>query len=116
MKIIGVGTDLTSIKRIKACLQKHPKRLLEKIFTDKEQNLISKHKNPITHIAKRWAGKEACIKAMNKTCSWREIEITNTASGQPEAKIINQPQMQIHLSLCDEGPYASACAIAIQLD
>ena len=51
-----IGIDIIEIDRIASVLNKHPKRFLEKIFTDYEKNYC---KGRPAQLAARFASKEA---------------------------------------------------------
>ena len=57
---IHSGIDIIEIARIKNVLTKHPKRFLEKIFTEYERNYC---RGRSTQLAARFASKEAAMKA-----------------------------------------------------
>ena len=117
MEIIGIGTDLIEINRIQNCLTRFGNRFIEKIFTHNETKIIADKNFCISHIAKRWAAKEACIKALNKQITWQEIEIHNLSSGQPIIKLLpaHFDKHIAHLSLTDEKHYAVAMQLIVKL-
>ncbi len=78
-----IGIDIIEIDRIASVLNKHPKRFLEKIFTDYEINYC---KGRPAQLAARFASKEAGMKALGtgiRGVGWREIEVQRHASGKP---------------------------------
>ncbi len=85
--IIGIGNDLVDIRRIEKALTP---AFEKKIFSAKERALAQKRAKAGKKIvaatyAKRYAAKEACVKALGgRGMSWHDIEITNTADGAPE--------------------------------
>ena len=82
-KNMHIGIDIIEIDRIKFVLNKHPKRFLEKIFTDYEINYC---KGRPAQLAARFASKEAGMKALGtgiRGVGWREIEVQRHASGKP---------------------------------
>ena len=80
MKIFGIGTDLTNVKRIKQAIKKN-NNFLNKIYTKKELSKCLKLKSKYNCLAKRFAAKEAFSKSLgtgiSKGMSFNEIEITN---------------------------------------
>ncbi len=63
--IIGIGTDIVEINRIKKAVHKWGKRFLHRIYTDNELSYCYLKKNPFPHLAGRFAAKEAAIKAFS---------------------------------------------------
>lgn len=63
--IIGIGTDIVEINRIKEAVQKWGSRFINKIYTEKEISYCYLRKNPFAHLAGRFAAKEAAIKAFS---------------------------------------------------
>ena len=61
--VIGIGTDIIEIKRIKEAVTKNP-RFIEKCFTVNEQEFFNNKKNSFQSIAGTFAAKEAVSKAL----------------------------------------------------
>lgn len=82
--LIGIGTDIVEIDRIKkACLKP---RFLERVFTDKEREYCFSLKNPYPSLAARFAAKEAVLKALGtglSGCGFKDIEIVKETTGRP---------------------------------
>ena len=116
--IIGIGTDIVKIKRIKNLIDYNAKSFITRCFTKKEQeNEKGERKN---YYAKRWAAKEAIVKALGtgfKEIKFTDIEITNDNNGKPIAhcnklsKIVQNDNVSIHISISDEKEYAIAFAV-----
>ena len=62
--IIGTGTDLANIDRINKVLLRFGDRFRNRVFTKSEQTKAKKRKDEAGTLAKRWAAKEACSKAL----------------------------------------------------
>ncbi len=118
--ITGIGTDIVDIRRIKKLLQRFPVRFTQKVFTLSEQDYCNSRKDPATAYAKRFAAKEAFLKAlgtgMRQGISWQNICVTHTSLGQPkiEAPKLLKNTQQCHLSLSDEYPYAIGYVVIAQ--
>ena len=126
--IIGIGTDVCDIRRIEKSIEKFGKRFLDKTFTDAEQSYCESKARPAMSYAKRFAAKEAVAKALagpeTGALSWTSVEVQNDPSGRPfvtlskdalersELRCPKEHQLNIHLSLSDDYPYATAFAIA----
>lgn len=124
--ILGLGSDITDITRIEAALVRFGARLEERVFTPLERERARAQVQPASVYAKRFAAKEACIKALNARnhgVSWLEIEIGNLDSGIPLLRVsgnalkrmreLTPRHMQpfLHVSMSDEYPYAQATVI-----
>ncbi len=126
--IIGFGSDLVDVRRIEALWEKQGERFLDKVFTKAEQekalSRTEKNHARAATLAKRFAAKEACVKALGKEgVSWQEMEVTNASSGKPilqlhgtakvtlQAKVPAGMRPQIDISLSDEYPYAQAMVL-----
>ena len=83
-EIIGIGVDLEVISRFENKIDN--KHFLDLIFTRKELDYCLKKKRPDQHLAVRFAGKEAVIKACSHTknqLSLNNIEILTSPNGAP---------------------------------
>ncbi len=125
--IVGIGTDLTDIRRIKDTLERFGDRFMTRIFTPLERERSLRKADPAASFAKRFAAKEACAKAlgtgMRRGVFWRDMGVVNLRSGQPTmtltggaaaqlARLVPEGQRAaIHLSLTDDHPYAQAFVI-----
>ncbi len=121
MSILGIGTDIVSIDRIKNSLKN--KNFVNRIFNENEIIKCKKIKNSINCYAKRFAAKEAFSKALGTGISnginFNEIVVLNNKSGKPYINFIGQTKKtlnkkfkrkktKISLSLSDEKKYAVA--------
>ena len=120
LPIQGLGNDILEIARLRRVIEAHEKRALNRLFTPKEQLYCLKYKDPIPHLAGRFAAKEAIAKALGygigKLISWKDIEILNNAQGKPEVFLspalktrFNSPTILLSISHCRN--YATAVAI-----
>lgn len=62
--IVGLGTDIISLKRIADVHQRQGQRFLDRVYTPEEQRYVLDLKDPSERLASRWAAKEACMKAL----------------------------------------------------
>ena len=85
--IIGIGTDLFEVERMKKAISKQA-NFVDGIFTPKEIKYCNQFKNSSERFAARYAAKEALLKALGT--GWRDgikfidIEITNDHLGKPQ--------------------------------
>jgi holo-[acyl-carrier protein] synthase len=85
--VIGIGTDIIEIDRIKDSIEKNGDRFLSKIYTPTEIEYCQSKANKYQHFAARFAAKEAVYKALatgwQEVLSWQDIEIFNESTGMP---------------------------------
>jgi holo-[acyl-carrier protein] synthase len=90
MNIIGIGMDATDLSRVADLLEKYGDRFLRRVFTDGEIAYCTKRRNPVPHLAGRFAVKEAAMKALGTGQSrgvlWKDIEVVR-AGGPPRLKL-----------------------------
>ena len=124
MHIIGNGVDIIKNSRINNSLK--IKGFLNRIFTEKEIQQGKKLKNKINFYAKRFAAKEAFVKAIgtgfSSEINFIDIEIKNYKNGKPyillSKKLKNFLQKKfkirkykVFLSLSDEKDYSIAFVV-----
>ena len=125
--IIGIGTDLSDIRRIQTSLDRFGDRFKQRCFTELERTRSDRKPDPAWSYAKRFAAKEACAKAlgtgMRSDVYWRDMGVVNRPSGQPTMVLTGNAarhleqltpeghQARIHLTLSDEHPYALAFVV-----
>ena len=125
--ILGIGSDITDVRRIAKVLERHGDRFIERIFTATERERAERRRNRVETYAKRFAAKEACAKALGTGFRsgvwWRDMGVVNLASGRPtmvltggakrrlEAITPAGYEARIDLTITDEGPMAHAFVI-----
>ena len=125
--IIGIGSDLTDIRRIQNSLDRFGDRFANRCFTELERKRSERKPDRAASYAKRFAAKEACAKAlgtgMRGAVYWRDMGVVNLPSGAPTMSLtggaaerlqrLTPPGMKtlIHVSLTDDHPYAQAFVI-----
>lgn len=116
----GLGNDIIEISRIKEAIEEHGQPFLDRLFTPKEQEYCTGHKDPSPRFAGRFAAKEAIVKALGcgfgTEVSWKEIEILGDDKGKPIARLSAAlserfPNARILVSISHCKTYASAIAI-----
>ena len=92
--IEGVGVDVVEIRRLQRAIDQWGNFFLHKIFTDRELAYAQSKKNPLPHIAARFAVKEAVAKALSTGWSggfrWKDVEVENNPSGKPSVVLNGQ--------------------------
>ncbi|KJV68740.1 holo-[acyl-carrier-protein] synthase [Candidatus Neoehrlichia procyonis] len=116
--IVGIGTDIVYIPRIFTLWQKFGNKFINKVFSHQEIQDSYNYSNniaKINHFAKRFAAKEAYIKAIgtgfNKQIKMRNITVYNNNYGKPYIKAPCSCNYVIELSISDDNDYAIAFVI-----
>ncbi|MDR1457022.1 MAG: holo-ACP synthase [Puniceicoccales bacterium] len=90
-KIIGIGTDIVEIARIRSAHRRYGERFLRRIFTCGEVAYAFCFRNPYPSLAGRFAAKEAMAKALGTgigaSVSFRQIEIFCDAKNAPQIRL-----------------------------
>lgn len=113
----AVGCDIEKISRFEDKINNS--FFLNEIFTDNEQQYCLSKAKPAQHLAARFCGKEAVVKALHglniRNIYYKDIEIINNDEGVPQVSIakLSEPlQIKISLSHCKD--YATANAMAMR--
>tara|TARA_Y100000287_G_C14179105_1_gene333963 strand:- start:634 stop:1023 length:390 start_codon:yes stop_codon:yes gene_type:complete len=124
MNIIGNGVDIVDNKRIEKLIINND--FLKRIFTKNEIKISKSRKNKINFFAKRFAAKEAFVKALGTgfrdNINFSDIEIINDTNGKPKLKISHKikqliqkkfktKKTNIYVSLSDEKKHSIAYVI-----
>ena len=125
--ILGIGTDLANIERIQGVLNRHGDRFRNRVFTPVELAKAARRKDEAGTLAKRWAAKEACSKALGTGLamgiSWKDMAVSNLRSGQPVMALtgwaaerlatMTPPGHEaiVHVTLTDDHPWAQAFVV-----
>ena len=123
MNILGIGTDIVEVKRVKKIYNKYGDNFARKILSNDEFKKYKFSNKKISFLAKRFAAKEAIGKAIGigirNGVILRYLSINNDSLGRPFVKIENHKKFnltkkeEIHISLSDERKYAIANALII---
>ena len=93
--VLGVGTDLVEVSRLSAALERTP-ALLHRLFTPAEQARCNRNKDPLPHLAARFAAKEAVSKCfttgIGAELSWKSISIYHGERSEPLVRLDEQGQ------------------------
>ena len=126
MSILGTGIDIVENYRLKKLLFKKKSNFKNKIFTNNEIAYCEKRSNITNCYSKRFAAKEAFVKALGtgfrKNINFKDIEVVNNHYGKPylliNKRVINKiktsfkvKKFNILLSISDEKKYAIASVI-----
>lgn len=126
MTVLGIGIDTVDIERFENAVKEKGKRFLERIFTEDELKYAEKKKHTYTHMAGKFAAKEAVKKALPNGVEvglgWPDIEIANDADGKPYAVLHGQAKKikekfniaQVLVSISHTHRVAVSNAVVIQ--
>lgn len=118
--IFGIGTDIVAIARIRQGLDRYGDKFARRILAAQELDGFAGSVKPAHYLAKRFAAKEATVKAMGTGfrdgIALSQIAVAHEASGKPLLEISGRAQevctalgiAESHLSLSDETDYAIA--------
>jgi holo-[acyl-carrier protein] synthase len=90
MSIIGLGFDVTDIPRVAGIFERYRDSFLRRVFTEHEIAYCTRRRNPVPHLAGRFAAKEAAMKALGTGHSrgvlWKDVEVFRV-SGPPQLRL-----------------------------
>lgn len=121
--IFGIGTDLLDSQRIAKALARTP-RLPGRILTPAELQQFQQSNRQVNFLAKRFAAKEAAVKALGtgigRGISWQHFEVSHDELGRPLMTLSGNARQRaeqmgisrLHLSYSDEGDNILAFVIA----
>ena len=128
MSIIGNGVDIIENKRIENSLK--IKGFINRIYSNREINKSKKINNKINYFAKRFAAKEAFVKALGSgfrnNIKFKDISIKNDKKGKPSIIITKKVEKilkkkfklnkyKTFLSLSDEKKHSIAFVIITRI-
>jgi len=123
--IFGIGTDIVEISRIEKAMSKS-ERFAQRILSPFEYEEFSASNQATRYLAKKFAVKEAIVKAMGtgigNGISWQMLQIEHDDMGKPLLVASAGVQdffdkhaiVRCHISISDERHYASANCVLEQ--
>ena len=126
--IVGIGTDIISIEKIKDIMLRRGDRFLNRIFTPAERAYCEGKKFPWIHFAGRFAAKESVFKILqadkNVSVKWQEIEVLPQSNGKPFIVLKGTTKLtakekgikKILVSISHDSHYATATAIGESIE
>ena len=120
---MGIGTDVVSIQRIAGVLERHGERFVQRVLTPAERARYERTKQKASHLAKRWAAKEAFAKAIgtgiHPPFTWQSIAVTRDPKGAPGIEpsaamatyLRERGVKRSHVSLTDDAGVAVAFVV-----
>jgi holo-[acyl-carrier protein] synthase len=121
--IIGTGVDIVEVERFRKVLERLKERFILRVFTPGERSFCDSHRDPVPHLAARFAAKEGVFKALGtgwaKGVTWLDVEILRERQDAPkivlagEALSLSQKMgvRNLHLSLSHTEHWAVAMVI-----
>jgi len=121
--IFGIGTDIVRVQRMMENLEKHGERFAQRILSETEFLEFSDNHNQSAFLAKRFAAKEAAVKALGtgfrNGISMKHISVGHDDLGKPillfshvAKEMIEEKQVLFsHLSIADEKDFAVAYVV-----
>ncbi len=125
--ILGIGVDLCNIERIQGTLDRFGDRFRGRVYTETELAKARRHPDEAATLAKRWAAKEACSKALGTGLrmgiAWRDMAVRNLRTGQPVMELTGWAaeklgaltpdghRATVHVTLTDDHPWAQAVVV-----
>ncbi len=120
MRIFGIGTDIVRVERMAAGIDRFGERFARKLLCAEELGEYAANAHPAQFLAKRFAAKEAAVKALGtgfrQGITLAQIRISHDPLGRPlltwqgeaRAYIDARNITQSHLSISDEKDLAVA--------
>lgn len=124
--LIGLGTDIIEVERVRGVLERQGERFLHRVFTDEERAYCSSMAHPHKHYAARFAAKEAVSKCFSTgiggELAWRSVSIYHGDRKQPlvrldekgEALMKQVGATHVHISLSHTETVAMAVAALVR--
>jgi holo-[acyl-carrier protein] synthase len=123
MSVRGIGVDICRVERIAGSLDRFGDRMRQRLFTPDEIAYCERHKDPMPHLAARFAAKEAASKALGTGIAggvgWTQIEVVQPGGRVPELRFSGVARERFeaigataaHLTLSHDGGMAVACVV-----
>ncbi len=125
--ILGLGSDLVDMRRIRRLWARYGDRFSGRLFTIEERAEAEASRDPAAVYARRFAAKEAAAKALGTGIAqgvfWRDIVVAHNSGGMPvlvltggaekrlQAITSNGTTPHMMVSLSDEPPFAQAIVV-----
>jgi len=123
MPVRGIGIDVCKVERIAESLRRFGERMEKRLFTQDELAYCRGFKDPLPHLAARFAAKEAASKALGTGIAggvgWTQIEVVQPGgrvpllrlSGVALERFTAMGATRSHLSLSHDGGLGVACVV-----
>lgn len=123
--IHGIGTDLVEVARVERVLERFGERFVARVLSPAEREAFRRSPRPAAFLARRFAAKEAAVKALGTgirgAFAFNTIEVRNRDDGGPELHFTGPAGDAARrrgvgralLSLADERAYALAYVVLL---
>jgi len=123
--ILGLGTDIVEIDRVRDMIDRHGDNFLTRCFTADEMAYADKHRDAAVRYAGRWAAKEAVVKVLGtgfvKGITFHDIEVLPLHTGQPRIELSGEASTiatsmginSVLITISHAKLYATATAVGI---
>jgi holo-[acyl-carrier protein] synthase len=123
MPVRGIGIDVCKVERIAESLRRFGERMEKRLFTQDELTYCRGFKDPLPHLAARFAAKEAASKALGTGIAggvgWTQIEVVQPGgrvpllrlSGVALERFTAMGATRSHLSISHDGGLGVACVV-----
>ncbi len=123
MPVRGIGIDVCKVERISESLQRFGERMERRLFTPDELAYCRGFKDPMPHLAARFAAKEATSKALGTGIAggvgWTQIEVVQPGGRKPTLRLTGAALERFtamgattsHVSLSHDGGLGVACVV-----
>ena len=124
--LIGLGTDIIEVERVRGVLERQGERFLRRVFTEEERAYCSGMAHPYTHYAARFAAKEAIAKGFSTGIGaefgWQSASIYHGERRQPLVRLDAKGEellrrvgaTHVHVSLSHTETVAMAVAALVR--
>lgn len=121
--ILGIGLDWVENGRIARSMEQFGERFVQRILLPSEWEYCRALKNPVSHVAARFAAKEAASKAfgvgIGVDLGWHDMEVLRSSGGQPTMALHGKGHelfclraaRRIHVSLTHTEGHSAAVVI-----
>jgi holo-[acyl-carrier protein] synthase len=118
--IFGIGTDIVRVSRIQKSLDRYGERFARRILAGQELDDFQRTLHPARFLARRFAAKEAVVKAygtgFTQGITFQDIVVSHDAAGKPLLLLSGRALELQHekgigeqfISISDEQEYAVA--------
>ena len=126
MMIIGIGTDIVEIERIRRMIERHGDHFVHRCFTAGEVEYARRHRDSAVRFAGRWAAKEAVVKVLGtgfiQGITFHDVEVVALHTGKPTVRLSGEAKQiagemtitEIQLTISHAREYATATAIGLR--
>ncbi len=123
MSVRGIGVDICRAERIAESLKRFGERMERRLYTPDELAYCRGHKDPLPHLAARFAAKEAASKALGTGIAggiaWTQIEVVQPGGRVPTLRFTGAALERLHamgvtnshLTLSHDAGLAVACVV-----